>query len=109
MLTIGTVRSRFALPGSALNGGLYQYIAKNPKCVVDLLFEGQRAAAMNVVRLLLDGGSLIEIDEVAVPGAFALNDARASTLSELQRMGRSAARTRVREVTDRFFAVRAPP
>lgn len=109
VLSIGTVRAPFQLPDGAMNGGLYHYVAKNAKCVVDLLFEGQRATAMNTARLLLGKDSLIEVDEVSAAGTFSMNDATPGTLAELERMGRQAARGQVRRIAERFLYATTTP
>lgn len=109
ILTIGTTRSPFSVSHDARKGGAWQNVSMLNRRVIDLLFEANRAAAMNMAQLLVGRDGLMEIDSVVEPGRFEMDHTSDECLRDLRALGENLAQTKADEIKHRFFSSAVAP
>lgn len=109
VLSIGTTRAPFSVDHRARIGGAWDNVSMLNRRIIDLLFEANRGAAMNMAQLLVGKDGLLEVDEVVAPGRFEMDDTSTATLRDLRALGESLAQTKADEIRARFLTTTVSP
>lgn len=108
VLSIGTTRAPFSVDHRAREGGAWDNVSMVNRRIIDLLFEANRAAAMNMAQLLVGREALFEVDEVVTPGRFEMDDTSDRALCDLRALGENLAQTKADELGRRFLKTTVP-
>jgi len=98
-------RSLFRMLPSPRRGGIVPYMLKGQ--MIELFMEANSSAACEEARVLLGKQNVVDINHLAAPNRFRLDDSR--QILELRGLGAELAKKHASEIETRFLANTAAP